>query len=183
MKQHDNEQIAQVAAFFAQSAGGKIDARKLIKLFYIAQRYSLKDTGHPLYFDTMTGTNAGPIMHRTLNRIVNANFYGRYINHDAAGMVRNNMTYEPNHLDELSEYSNELIQRVWDTHGHQSDEELCYYIQNLYSEVKPGNIAYVDILKCVGYTDDLAEHLVSEIMFFEDLDRQFNNYEKDIQTD
>ena len=172
MRDHD-ETIGQVAAYFAYHNDGKIDSLKLMKLIYIANRYSLIETGHPIYFDTMSCVNSGVILHKTRKRLLSANFINRHIIVDAHNWVHAICYNGDDDLDYMSEFNLRILRKTWDMHGHQSDSELRYYMDELYHEIDRNgkDITFLDILNELPvFTKDVAQHLYDAIMFFQELD-------------
>src|ERR1035437_2827933 len=179
----EHDRIGQISAFFADKNDG-IDIFKLMKLLYIANRQCLFCYAHPMFFDTMSSASSGVVLHNTRSRIINADFYDKYIRFDANLIVHtlkdctilNRPTVED--FDELSEASVEILEKVWEDHGHQTDLELRDYMECLYHEInKNKEITFLDILKAVGNLD--PEYHYNEILYFRDLDEMFRKYEND----
>src|SRR3954452_2667828 len=60
---------AQVGAFFAKSAGGKINVLRLAKLVYLADREFLRLYDCPILFDHLVSMPHGPVNSLTLNYV------------------------------------------------------------------------------------------------------------------
>ena len=61
---------AQVAAFFlAKAPGHRMPHLKLMKLLYLADRESMRETGYPMSWDRLVSMPHGPVLSTTLNLI------------------------------------------------------------------------------------------------------------------
>jgi uncharacterized phage-associated protein len=66
---YDVRKAAQVAAFFAKAAGGKINVLKLVKLIYLADREAMGAFDAPILHDKFVSMDHGPVNSVTLNHI------------------------------------------------------------------------------------------------------------------
>lgn len=69
---YDVSKAAQVAAFFALQAGGRINVLKLSKLVYLAEREYMARYDEPMFYDHLVSMPDGPVASITLN-LINGN--------------------------------------------------------------------------------------------------------------
>jgi hypothetical protein len=171
--------IGQIAEFFAHMNGGKIDSAKLYKLIYIAKRQVLTNGGYTIYFEHMSLSNAGIILHKARKRIVNANFLNKFILHNSENIVYPiSKNYNRCSLDELSDFFMDELHDVWKKHGHQNASELMYYMNNVFLEFAKErspyldvDITYLDILKAAS--NPVADAIYAHILEWERIDMFF----------
>jgi len=61
--------VGQMAAYFADRQGGKINILKLMKLLYLADRESMARHDEPISFDRFVSMDQGPVLSRTYDLI------------------------------------------------------------------------------------------------------------------
>ncbi|MFA6279954.1 MAG: Panacea domain-containing protein [Bdellovibrionales bacterium] len=120
---------AQVAAFFAQKEGGRINVLKLTKLVYLADRTHMKAYDYPIIGDEFVSMPHGPVNSMTLNYIdgcVSENSgWDEFItdrDRHCVGLTNINTTVDD--LDELSESEIATLQAVWIEFGHMGQFEI-----------------------------------------------------------
>jgi uncharacterized phage-associated protein len=109
---------AQIAAFFAQRAGGSISHLKLVKLVYLANRRAMEKFDYPMFDDTMVSMDNGPVNSAFLNYINGdavANYaeWAEFITARANHAVGLRKKIKTNELDELSDAEAEILEEVW----------------------------------------------------------------------
>ena len=176
--------VAQMAAYFAERAGGAINILKLMKLLYLADRESMTRYGAPISFDCFVSMDQGPVLSRTLDLI-----HGSYPEHIAADwdewiadranhQVACNREFGRADLDHLSDIDLDVLAAVWRDFGHMNQWDLRDYThRNLPEWRDPSGssipIAEVDILRAVGVPLDQAQQIADEIRAEHEVDRAF----------
>jgi uncharacterized phage-associated protein len=121
---------AQVAAFFAAKAGGRINILRLTKLIYLADRASLAQREYPITGDDFVSMPFGPVNTYTYSLMRNEGqpekisiwqeYMGKRIKHEIS-VKKPNLTPE-NDLKELSRSDVRLLNAVWDSFEDISDQ-------------------------------------------------------------
>lgn len=110
---------AQVTAFFALKAGGKVNILKATKLIYLADRLSMERREHPITGDNFVSMPFGPVNTYTYNymngtapvkREAWAEFIGDREDHDLP--LAKPITLDD--LDELSRADVAILEETWD---------------------------------------------------------------------
>lgn len=120
---------AQVAAFFAQKAGGTINVLKLTKLIYLADRRHMERYDFPILGDELVSMPHGPVNSMTYNYI------GGYVNDSSGwaefitdranycvGLVRADLCHDD--FDELSDAEIGSMQDVWTQFGSMGQYQI-----------------------------------------------------------
>ncbi len=173
----------QMAAYFADRHGGRINILKLMKLLYLADRESMARHGEPISFDCFVSMDHGPVLSRTLNLIDGtypkeiADGWDEWITDRADHMVAVNRKFTRDELDHLSDVDLEVLDAVWRRFGAMTQWELRDYTHKHcleWSDPKGSSlpIAELDILRAVGVKS--AEMLADEIDAEHTLDRKLS---------
>mgnify|MGYP003627226673 FL=1 len=111
---------AQIAAFFCEKEGGSIPVLKLVKLIYLSDRESMRQTGFPITNDELVSMPHGPVNSMTLNFIDGNSESERWsdlITDKANYMVGLTRKRADNDVDELSELDVDVLEAVWKQFG------------------------------------------------------------------
>lgn len=174
-----NEQkVAQMAAFFLnQTTDKRLPNLKLMKLLYIAERESVRDSGFPMSEDKCVSMPHGPVLSMTLD-LMNGNVESQpngweFWVSDKEGheiSLRNQFTSLED-LDELSRAELELLQQVWHQFGAMNQWQIrdwthdhCVEWKNPQGSSRP--IDFQDMARAVGFdaatARDLQKRLAEE---------------------
>lgn len=144
----------QIVLYFAEKNGGTIGSDKVSKLLYIANREYLFR-----YMDVI------------ISEVI------PYV--DDVLIYDNNIRIIDN-LDEIEEYDRLsiadlfILDYVWEKYGHQTDEELKYYMDNVFLETKKENLTFHDILNELFQDSDLSQSIHEEIMYWKEFLDNYN---------
>lgn len=121
---------AQMAAFFLQCGGGKLNVLKLTKLLYLAERESLAERGLPICGDRMVSMPKGPVLSRTLDltsgNVVSADWEALIEDREHHD-VRLRKPVERADLTDLSDSAVSALERVWERFGQMDQWQLVDY--------------------------------------------------------
>lgn len=165
----DLRKADQVAAFFAQKAGGKINILKLIKLIYLAERESMDRYDHVMLNDHFLSMKHGPVLSTTLDYLngrldkkieqslpKSERFIKGRENHDASLTDEYRNTTDDDLLD-LSKADITVLTDMWQQHGDKNQFELAELTHFLCPEwkkptmfEKSSPIPYEKILTVLG---------------------------------
>lgn len=133
---------------------------KLIKLLYLADRTALLRWGRPITTDTFVSMDRGPVLSRMLDLATDEDvpgqksFWASHITEPEHYSVR--LQGDPGE-DELSAAELQLLEEVFQQHGHKSRWELVELSHTLPEWKNPQGsaipIRYRDILRAGGKTD------------------------------
>ena len=161
--------MAQIAAWFATSNGGRIERHALGSLVYLADRKSMDRHGQPITYDTHERTEHGPVQVRTRREIEATGceewaawMKGRYV-HEFEARRLANVRQE---LDELSEADLATIRDVWNEHGGRRGKELARIISEQCPEwgnTADGPIRDIEILYGLGWLEEDAKEAAAAI--------------------
>lgn len=131
---YNARKAAQVAAFFAISAGGKINVLKLVKLIYLADRLALETFEAPILNDKFVSMDHGPVNSITLNHInglADESTRGAW---DSLVTARNgnfvglrNSKLKIEELDEFSKAELKILKLIWARFGKMNQFEVRDY--------------------------------------------------------
>jgi len=161
---------AELAAYFLQKSGGEMFLLKLLKLLYIAERESIRETGRSITCDRFVSMDHGPVLSRTLN-LMNGTVQGGG-SWTAMIAPRNghklSITDESEvAFDELSERELEIADRVFEKYGHVPRFELADLTHQFGEWHDPKGssipIEFEEILTAVGYDSDEIDALREEL--------------------
>ena len=165
----DDRKAGQVAAFFVDAEGGRMDVIKLVKLIYLADREFMNRYGLPITFDRMVSMPHGPVNSQTYECIkgaVDCAGWEEWIadREDHAVLVRKSVSRDA--LDELSDAEIETLQAVWQRFGTMKKWEIRDWTHDNCAEWRDPDgsslpIAYADVFRALGRDDaeDLAGHV------------------------
>ncbi len=112
---------AQVAAWFALKAGGRINVLKLAKLMYLAERESMAAYDEPMFYDRLVSMDHGPVTSISLNCInglTESEVWPRYIGGRAGYDILCAEGVGPEDLDHLSRADLRILDDLWHRFGH-----------------------------------------------------------------
>ena len=175
---------AQVAAFFlAKAPGHRMPHLKLMKLLYLADRESMRETGYPMSWDRLVSMPHGPVLSTTLNLI------NGYVEPSPGGWedwvadkedhqvsLRREVTTDD--LDELSPVEIDILGRVWQRFGEMGAWEIRNWTHDHCAEWEDANgssrvIPYEKLAMAVGYDEKVAHEIAADIREQERLDQLF----------
>jgi len=159
------KKTTQAVAFFLRRSGPSRTANymRLIKLLYIADRESLKETGRPITGDHVVAMERGPVLSRLYNLIKDTApdsiEWDKFIERDNYNI---RLISEPGN-SELCRYEINKLQEIWDRYRGDDEFDLVK-ITHEFTEWKkndPGTsskqIPLSDILEAVGRKDDIEK--------------------------
>ena len=117
----NSRKAAQMAAVFAKKHGGTINVLKLMKLLYLADRESMKQSGFPISFDHVVAMEHGPVLSQTLNLINGAvrgsagALWEEWISDRQEHGLTLNRKFSREDLDQLSDADLEVLDATWVT--------------------------------------------------------------------
>jgi uncharacterized phage-associated protein len=185
MSLYSPAKVAQMAAFFAQKQGGRINVLKLTKLLYLADRVAIAGYGRPISYDRPVAMPHGPVLSRTLDLL------NGFVGGPAAAQWEEWISARANYevelkrqqlgradLDELSDADLEVLELVWRDFGHMDHWTLSDWTHKNCSEWKDPRgsslpIDEVSRLLAVGKDAEQAKELAAEIEADRELDAQF----------
>lgn len=176
---------AQMAAYFADRAGGRIKVLKLMKLLYLADRESMKRYGEPISFDRYVSMDYGPVLSQTLNLINGA--YGDTLRHEWDRWIRDRedhdvsltRDFERKDLDHLSDADVEILDVVWQAFGGASRWNLSDLTHEFpeWQNPKGSSIPIEErsILRALGMGEAEAAEMVERIEDQHGIDRALSH--------
>jgi uncharacterized phage-associated protein len=165
---------AQVAAFFAIAEGGAINALKLVKLIYLADRLAMDTFEAPILSDRFVSMDHGPVNSITLNYINGLedqkNGWDDFVTDREGHFVGlRNPALGVQDLDELSNADIKILTLTWERFGGMNQYEVRDYTHKNCPEWEDPHgssmpIPVERIFKFLGKTDsaELAAKLESE---------------------
>ncbi len=160
---------AQICAYFATRAGGRIDKLKLSKLVYLAERRFLKDHHQPMLHDDLYSLEHGPVCSGALGGMEGTGdpaLWDSYIRrHGRDTIVASRAVKRPD-LDHVSPAEFAVLQIVWKRFGRLTPAQLRNYTHTKcpeYTEVAGGSrlISYRRLFEELGAKD--AAGLAQEV--------------------
>ncbi len=136
-----SQKAAQLAALFAQMAGGKIDKLKLIKLIYLSERDFLGEYHFPMLFDEFYSLYNGPICSATLNGIdgvIHTEVWDKAIGRHGKDHIYAILKGGRDVYDELSDAEYNTARKIWTEFGHKSAGQLVEYTHKKWSRMGGG---------------------------------------------
>lgn len=120
---------AQVIAYLALKAGGKLDVLKAVKLVYLADRQSIQMWGAPILDDQHVSMPHGPVNSATYSHLngehdLAASGWSDYLAARANHVVAVNAHVTVDVLDELSDADIASMDAVWTKFSHMGKWEL-----------------------------------------------------------
>ena len=162
---------AQIAAYFADRSGGRINVLKLAKLVYISDRKNLELHDFPITGDVYVSMDHGPVNSITLNYINgltnrNRDDWEAFVTDRDGYNVGLTREVSEDALDELSRAEYRTLQIIWRDFGHMDQYQIrdwthenCPEWENPEGSSNP--IPYERILKFLQkpHADDLAHQI------------------------
>lgn len=153
-----------VSVLLRRSGPSKSDNyMRLIKLLYIADRESLKETGRPITGDSVVAMERGPVLSHVLGLIKGQSFnspdWEKFIVQENYNI---RLINDPGN-EELCPYEIKKLQEVWDRYRSKDEWDMVEITHELpeWKKNDPGNsakkIPLADILEAVGRIDALEE--------------------------
>lgn len=176
----DERQAAHVAAYLLLKARKHtLDKLKLTKLLYMAERLSLELRGFPMIYDTPVCMPHGPVLSTTLNitdyKMPSDEWRACVQKPDGQHRVRLVEGVDEGRLGGLSRRDREILDSVWERFGGMGTFQLRDYTHQLPEWRNPAGssqtLEYEDILRAVGYDDDVAGELANDILYYKNEDR------------
>lgn len=175
---------AQMAAYFIQKQGGRMDVLKLVKLLYLADRESLRRYGEPISYDHPVSMPHGPVLSRILDLINGSSTpaavaaWDEWISDLANHAVALNRRFEESDLDQLSVADLEVMESVWREFGGMDKWTLRDWTHDHCPEWHDPQGSSIpirdeDLLQALGKSPQEAAELASRIQRERDLDRVF----------
>ncbi len=172
---------AEAAARLIHLAGGSMNYMKLIKLLYLADRKALEEWARPISSDRYVAMKNGPVLSRVLNlirsRVVDVPGPWRHLISPPDDYTVSLVTDEPPPGGELSKAEERLIDNMFAEHGSADRFDLVDFVHECpeWSDPKGGAapIAYGDVLRAVGKSEDEIDRIESELEELDRADRLF----------
>jgi len=161
----NQKKTTQAVAFFLRQSGRSKTANymRLIKLLYIADRESLKETGRPITGDCVVAMVRGPVLSHLLDLISDRNSgsceWNSFIARDSYHIQLIN---DPGN-SELCRYEIDKLKEIWDRYRFKDEWDMVQETHNFpeWKKNNPGNsskpIPLSDILEAIGRKDDLEK--------------------------
>jgi uncharacterized phage-associated protein len=177
----NEHKIAQMAAYFLARHDGRMSYLKLMKLLYLAERRSLEVYGLPMSGDKPSALPHGPVLTMTLDLMsgnIHKDGWDTWISGKEDYEVALKRNVERNALDELSDADLEILESVWKDFGRLSKWEIRDYTHahcpewtDPHGSSRP--IAYYEILRAVGKSEEEARAISEYIESMDGLDKLF----------
>jgi len=169
------KRAAQVVAYFVHRSEGNLNVLKLVKLIYLADRESLRRYDYPILYDCLVSMDNGPVDSVTLNYINgledDSEIWDRYVKPReglTVGIVNPHITVAD--LDELSRADVEVLESVWQQHGHKDRFEIARFTHDNCPEWEDPHgssypIPYERVFKALGKqnSDELSDALAEDM--------------------
>lgn len=167
-----NEQkVAQMAAFFLnQTSEKRMSHLKLMKLLYLAERESIRESGFPMSEDKYVSMPHGPVLSMTLD-LMNGNVESQsngwefWVSDKEDHEISLRKLFNSlEDLDELSRSELELLQRIWDQFGSMNKWQIRDWTHDYCTEWKNphGSSQPIDFQKmacAVGFDAKVSKEL------------------------
>jgi uncharacterized phage-associated protein len=172
----------ETACEFLERAGGQINIMKLMKLCYLLDRLSLDQRGIPVVGGDYLSMRNGPVTSELLDLINAGRLEGeadvcweRSISDRVNHEIKLEQKPERQHL---SESELELIESVWQEHGHRDQWQLVEWCHNHCGEWTPlsrgcAPIAVERIAQALGKPPEIVRKLAREAAELNQLDEIF----------
>ena len=160
----------QAAARLLRNRGGRMKYLKLIKLLYLADREALSRWGRPITTDNYVSMDNGPVLSQILKRIDDGAAPGEptfWTSHIIpCGDWDVLLTGDPSD-GQLSEAEEELLDFIFEQHGHRNRWDIVNYVHTLPEWKDPAGSAipidYRDILKALNKSHDEIAAIENEL--------------------
>jgi uncharacterized phage-associated protein len=168
----EDRKAAQVAAFFCEKAGGRIDVLKIVKLIYLSDRKSMETSAFPITNDRFVSMPHGPVNSLTMNCIdgnVESGAWSDLIRARSGYQVGLARTLEEDDIDELSDFELDILESVWSDFGGMSKWEIRDWTHAHCPEWEDPNgssnpIPHERVLKFLGVAnaDTISQEIASD---------------------
>jgi len=175
---------AQVTAFFAKMAGGKINILRVTKLVYLADRRSMEQRESPITGDDFVSMPFGPVNTFTYSYMkgaarVRTNEWSEYIGSEKWHNLPLSRDIDIDELDELSRADLRILGETWETYKDVVDQfELAEFTHTYCPEWRDPNgsslpINFSTVFKRLEKKEpvELAEQIQAERAFAASVNR------------
>jgi len=177
----NDRKAGQVAAFFVDAQGGRMDVIKLVKLIYLADREFMDRYGLPITFDRLVAMPHGPVNSRTYECIqgaVDCSGWEEWIADRQGHAVELRKQAPRAALDELSDAEIEALQAVWQRFGHLNKWGIRDWTHDHCAEWRDPDgsslpIDYADVFRALGRDDTAAADLANRLESYRQIDKLF----------
>ncbi len=171
----DPDVAKQVIAFFSIKNGrNPIGRVKLMKLVYLADRESMRATGHPITYDSFACLENGPIPSSIYNLVKGDHVKARegdwseWVEAPLGVGVKLIKQVELTDLDELSQENLDVLEEVWGQFGRMNEKRIIDYTHDLPEYTDPGQgtstpLSYEAVFRGLGVPDEQAQSLGQDI--------------------
>jgi len=124
---YKERKAAQVAAFFALKAGGRINVLKLAKLLYLTERESMERFDEPMFFDRLVSMEHGPVTSISLNHVnglLESPHWEEFISGRTDNDIRLVEGQSLDRFDQLSRSDLAILNSLWEKFGSYDRFEL-----------------------------------------------------------
>lgn len=167
----------QLAARFLRKAGGSMPYLKLLKLMYYADRQMLITRGTLITFDKWVAMKLGPVLSMTYDLICHSDDDNEWTKHIVTQGYNVVLVNDPGQ-DELNRAAQNIIDQVYEAHGHKDEFEIAdgthdlreYDNPELYG-LKVKDLPYETVLEVEGLPFEEIERVISNIDAENSVDR------------
>jgi len=161
--------VIQASAVLLKEHGQQMSRLRLLKLLYMADRESIRQTGHPITLTTPVAMDNGPLSSEVYDFIksehAESEKWSRYFNNKGI-YVR--MLADPG-VQELSRFEIQTLKRIAAEHEDIDDDllvEKCHKFQEWIKNAVPGSskkIPFADIMDAVDFPQAERAESLSEL--------------------
>jgi uncharacterized phage-associated protein len=184
----NERKVADMAAFFLHSSGGRLPVLKLMKLLYLADRAAMDSFNFPISGDRMVSMPNGPVLSRTLDLMngYQVQGQGQAWNSKVADREEYEVSIKPDSYsaegnlitDSLSEAEKDILQATYKRFGGMGKYQLVDYTHDKCAEWKDPNgssspIGYEDVFIALGRNKETAAEAAEDIESCDAVDRIF----------
>ena len=129
-KWFDAKKAAQVAVFFVNKEGEKMNALKLVKLIYLASREHMKQHGHPIFRDKLVSMPHGPVNSLALDHIngfIESKGWKEFMGKRQGLNVTARAMFQTDELLKISKAELRSMKAVWKRFGDKTQWELVQW--------------------------------------------------------
>lgn len=171
---------AQMAAYLLRRDGGQMNYTKLMKLLYLADRESMRQTGDSMTHDRFYSMEYGPVLSQTLNMVREAPGaqWGRLIEKRGYNVCLTDSarTLNDDDLDELSKANRRILDQLWDQFGPMFWKDVVKWTHDNCEEWQDPRksshaIPTADVFKALGFSDDQSQDMAKDYEERRRLDR------------
>jgi len=157
--------VQAVAYLLHRESSGEMNYMRLLKILYIADRESIRETGRPITGDRVAAMKQGPVLSELLDLIKGVHLrypeWAKFIRRDEYNV---RLVGEPG-LANLSRFEIETLERVAEEHRSHDEWAMVEFTHKFLEWKKndPGDsmrmkwIPFNDVLEAVGRLADLPE--------------------------